>query len=40
MTVKNMEMQEEINKLTELIIKKGDKVLVSEMCRLCKFFSS
>jgi predicted transcriptional regulator len=39
-TINNIEIIEEINSSAEVIIKQGDKVLVSEMCRLCDFFSS
>ncbi|MFE3845370.1 transcriptional regulator [Thermoplasmatota archaeon] len=39
-TITDIEMREEINKSAERIIQQGDGTLGSEMCRLCKLFSS
>ena len=38
--ISNAEVLNEINVSAERIITKGDRVVVSEICRLCKFFSS
>ncbi len=38
--ITNKEYLDEINKSAELIITRGDGIVVSEICRLCKFFVS
>ena len=38
--VNDKEISKEINKSVKRIIQQGDKILVSETCRLCKIFTS
>ena len=38
--ITDVEVLHEINLSTKKIIDKGDKVVISEICRLCKFFLS
>jgi predicted transcriptional regulator len=40
MNITDNELCKEINRSAERIIHQGDKLLVSETCRLCKIFSS